>query len=168
MQQAELERGQPDLLVVDPRAVGVAIDLEPAEPDQRGLALDAVGAAQQRTDAQDQLAHAVRLDHVVVGSHFEADDAIDLFALRRAHHDWNVARAIALAQLAADLGARQVGQHEIEHDHVRQRIRGRAREALAAAVSEPHGEAFRAQVVLERGGEVDLVLDDQYEHDMEQ
>ena len=45
VQQAELERGQPDLGVVDPRAVRVAIDLEPAEPDQRRLALDALRAA---------------------------------------------------------------------------------------------------------------------------
>src|SRR6185436_528425 len=41
MEQTELERRQADLGVVDPRAVGVAIDLEPAEPDQRRLALDA-------------------------------------------------------------------------------------------------------------------------------
>ena len=122
-------------------------------------------AAEQRADPQDQLAHAERLDHVVVGADLEADHAIDLLALRRAHDHRDVAGALVLAQLAADLGARQIGQHQIEHDHVGQRVGGRAGEALSAAVREPHREALRAQVVLERGGEVDLVLDDQYEHD---
>ena len=162
MQQAELERGQPDLAVVDPRAVRVAIDLEPAEPDQRRLALDAVGAAEQRADPQDQLAHAERLDDVVVGADLEADDAVDLLALRGAHDHRDVARALLLAQSPADLGAGEIRQHQIEHDHVGQRIGGRARQALPAAVREPDREALGAQVVLERGGEVDLVLDDQY------
>jgi hypothetical protein len=51
MEQAELERGQADLGVVDPRPVGVAVDLEPAEPDQRRLALDPVRPAEQRAIA---------------------------------------------------------------------------------------------------------------------
>ena len=34
-----------------------------------------------------ELAHAERLHHVVVGAELEADDAVDLLALRRQHHD---------------------------------------------------------------------------------
>jgi hypothetical protein len=164
VQEAKLQCGQAHLGIVDPGAMRVAIDLEPAEPDERRLALDAMHAAQERADAQDQLAHAVRFDDVVVGADLEAHDPIDLLALGGAHHDRDVAGALALAHLATDLGAREIGQHEIEHDHVRKRIRRRAREALATAMSDSDREAFRAQVVLERGGEVDLVLDDQYEH----
>src|SRR5215471_10444207 len=48
------------------RAVRVAIDLEPAETDLRRLAVAALHAAEQRADAQDQLAHAERLDDVIV------------------------------------------------------------------------------------------------------
>ena len=44
VEQPELERGQPDLGVVDPRAMGIPIDLESAEPDERGLAFHAVDA----------------------------------------------------------------------------------------------------------------------------
>ena len=42
-------------------------------------------AAQDRVHAQQQLAHAEGLDHVVVGAQLEADDAVDLLALGGDH-----------------------------------------------------------------------------------
>jgi hypothetical protein len=95
------------------------------------------------------------------GADLEPDDAVDLFALRRAHDDRRLARAIGLAQPAADLGACEIRQHQIEHDHVGGRIARRGREALPSAVREPDGKPLGAQVVLERGREVDFVFDDQ-------
>jgi hypothetical protein len=98
--------------------VGLAIDLEPAEPQDLALGLGAVRAAQHRPHPQGQLAHAERLDHVVVRADLEADDPIDLGVLGRAHHDRQLAGALVLAQPAAHLGAREVGQHQVQHDDV--------------------------------------------------
>ena len=44
-------------------------------------------AAQHRVDARDELARIERLGEVVVGAHFQADDAIDVLALGRQHDD---------------------------------------------------------------------------------
>src|SRR3954470_18758125 len=144
--------------------MSIAVDLEPTEADQRRLTFDAVRPAQQRANPQDQLSHAIRFYDIVVCADLEADDTVDLLALGGAHHHGDIARAITLAQLATDLRTREIWEHQVEHDHVGERVCRRAREALAAAVSDADREALRAQIVLERGGEVDLVLDNQYEH----
>ena len=47
----------------------------------------AVGAAQQRLHAAHQLAHAERLDQVVVGADLEADHLVDLVGARRQEQD---------------------------------------------------------------------------------
>ena len=43
--------------------------------------------AQHRVDARDQLARVERFGQVVVGAHLQADDAVDVLALRREHDD---------------------------------------------------------------------------------
>ena len=54
---------------------------------------------------------------VVVGAHLEADDAIDVLALRRQHHDRHAfSRGAQAAAHGEPVLARQ---HEIEHDEVR-------------------------------------------------
>ena len=163
VEQAELERGQRDLGLVDPRAMRVAVDLEAAEPDQRRLALDAVRAAEQRADPEDQLAHAERLDDVVIGADLEADDAIDLLALRRAHHRPGC-RACDPARAGA--GRSRCPRDPAASDRARSRRaadRPSPPRALAARVREPDLKALGAQVVLDRRREVDLVFDHQYE-----
>ena len=118
-------------------------------------------APEQRANAQDQLAHAVRLHDVVVRADLEADDAVDLLAPRGAHDHRDLPRALLIAEAPADLGAGEIRQHEIEHDHVGQRIRAGAREAVAAVVRDAHREALGLEVVLERRGEIDFVFDDE-------
>ncbi len=74
-------------------------------------------AAQDGMDARDELARIERLRQVVVGTHLEPDDAVDLFALRGQHDDRD-----ALARAAyppADREAVLARQHQVEHDEVR-------------------------------------------------
>ena len=105
----------------------VAVDVQLERTDLVPAALMSGGAvrgrraagAQHRADAKDQLADAERLDDVVVGAQLEADHAIDLLALCGQHHDRRLAGAcLAAADPAADLGARDVGQHQVQQNDV--------------------------------------------------
>ena len=57
------------------------IDLEPVHAQRAGrLGRPRLEAPHHGMDPRDQLAQAVRLDHVVVGAELEPDDAVDLLA----------------------------------------------------------------------------------------
>src|SRR4051794_10388149 len=73
------------------------------------------GATQHGADAGRDLAGAERLDDVVVGAELEPDHAVGLLAAGGQHDD----RHLRLApDLAADVVARAVGEHEVEQDEV--------------------------------------------------
>ncbi len=95
--------------------LGVELDRTDAhgrEVDVRRVAID---PAQQRVDTRDQLAHAERLRHVVVGADGEADQKVCFAVASGQHEDGH--RAVVLDALA-HLDAVEAGQHEIEHDEV--------------------------------------------------
>ena len=71
--------------------------------------------AQHGADAGDQLARGERLGDVVVGADLEPDHLVDLAVLGGQHDD----RHLRLGpHRAADLGAGQAGQHQVEQDQV--------------------------------------------------
>ena len=74
-----------------------------------------LGAPQDAADARQQLSRLERLGEIVVGAHFQADDAIDRLAAR-GQHDHRQVRA--RAQRAAQLQAVLAGHHEVEDDQV--------------------------------------------------
>ena len=108
-------------------------------------------------DAGEELAEAVRLDHVVVGAELETHHPIDLLA---AGGDDDDRHARALAQPPADLEAVDVRQAEVEQDEVglggvQGLLPGRCPLDL---------EAFSAQPLGERLGDRVFVFDDQDLH----
>ena len=116
-----------------------------------------------RTDgahAQDQLAHAERLDHVVVGAQLEADHAVDLFALGGQHHHRRLARGGVAADPPADLGPRNVGEHEIQQHDVGREPRHRL-QTVGAVLGRLDREAGGGQVVGQQLTQIRLVFDDQ-------
>ena len=119
-EQLELESRQVEGLLVNPSAVCVAIDLEAAEAEEGRCRGGRRAAADDRLHSQQELADAERLDDVVVGTELEADHPIDLFPLRRHHDDRDVLRGKVALQRFADLEARQIGEHEVEEEHVRE------------------------------------------------
>ncbi len=68
-------------------------------------------------DAGEQFARVERLGQVVVGAHFEADDAVDLFALGGQHDDRRIVTAVA--QSLADRHAILTRQHQVKHQQIK-------------------------------------------------
>ena len=135
------------------------VDLEAAAVEAQDLdqgRLHAAGTAQHGFDPGDELARAERLDQVVVGAQPEAVDALVLAGLGRQHEDGHVGAA---ADVAADLLAGHVGQHEVEHDEGRAHALGE-RQAVGAVAGDEHRVAVALEVGahdLLHGG---LVVDD--------
>ena len=73
-------------------------------------------AAQHGVDAGQQLARIEGFRQIVVGPHFQSDDAVDLVALGGEHDNRHGG---FLADLAADVDAVHPRQHEVEQDEVR-------------------------------------------------
>ncbi len=113
--------------------------------------------AHHRAHAGHQLAHSIRLGDVVVGTHLEPDDGVDLGSLGR-HHDDRHLRA--LTQLTAHVDTRHLGQHHVEqHDIGLHQIE--AVERLQAVAGHLDPESFTLQPHGERVDETFLVLDEQ-------
>ena len=73
-------------------------------------------AAQDGVDPGQQFARVERLGEIVVGAHFQADDAVDFLGLGGQHDDGRV--VVAAPQAAADGQAVLSGQHQVQHQEV--------------------------------------------------
>ena len=117
----------------------------------------AVAASQHGLDAQDQLARAERLGHVVVRAEFQAGDAVTLVRSSGEHDDRDVGGG---AQLARDFLAGHVGQAEVQHDEVRPRVGGH-RDRLGAGTRREDTQALALEVAADELPDLGFVLDDQ-------
>ena len=119
-QEIELARLERDRPRVDPCFARGLIDFQAAETADRRLFerphRATAAAPQQRFDPRDELARRKRLADVVVGTHLQADDAIDLFRAG-GHHDHGN-RAPFTPQRSQDLKSVQAGQADIEQQQV--------------------------------------------------
>ena len=139
------------------------VEAMPAERDDAGLVGRARSGpqrvpAQHRMDARDQLARIERLAEVVVGAHLEADDPVDVLALRRQHDDRDV--FAGAAQPPADREPVLAGQHQVEHDEAR-RVALQPLVELARVGNRAHLEALAREVAVEEVAQPDVVVDDQ-------
>ena len=116
-----------------------------------------VRAAEQRTDAGGQLAQAERLRHVVVGTELQPDDLVELGVLGRQHHDRHARLG---PDDAADLDARQLGEHQVEQDEVRT-LGTELAEGFAAIGRRHDPESVGLERVDQRFAQCRLVVDDQ-------
>ena len=159
-QQAKLGGGQRHIAAAHGGAVRRRVEADLAELDDRGGLLFAGVPAQDRLDPQDDLARAERLGDVVVGAELEADDAVELLALRGQHDERQAGgRGVALEQ-ARELEAVEARQHQIEDDEVGETAANRLESAVAPAFDR-HSEAGALEVELQHFGDVRLVFDDQ-------
>ena len=115
-------------------------------------------AAQHRAQPREQLVDADRLRHVVVGAGVERRHLLVLVADRREHdHRCRGPRA----QLAADVDAGAVRQHEVE-DHRVRRAHRRRRERRLGGVGRLDLVAGAAQARPQRAQDLRLVVDDEH------
>ena len=114
LENAVFLAGQMQRLAVDLDRAAVEIDRQLAGADDRfGMAL---GAADDRLDARDQLAAVERLGQEVVGAEAEALDLV--VELGEAGEDQDRRAHARGAQAAQHLIAVDIGQHEVEDDDV--------------------------------------------------
>ena len=148
-------------LAVEAGDARAEVDLEAAEAQHLVAGRLRRGAAQQRLDARQQLARLERLGQVVVGAELEADDAVHRLAARGEHQQRQVARARVGAQLAAEVEAVAVGQHQVEHQRVVAARGAAARGRRPASRRSSTSKPARPQVVADHRGEAGVVVDQQ-------
>src|SRR5882724_5216125 len=122
LQHRKLAGGQRDLFAILGQAAQRQVEFERAESDDHRVLgrcarrLHGGPASQHGMDAGQQFARIERLGQVVVGTDFQADDAVHVFDLGGQHDD---GRGVAGgAQAAADRQAVFAGQHQVQHDQV--------------------------------------------------
>jgi len=115
VEQAKLGGGGGDQLAVDAKLHGAGVDLDILEL-QNGRRAWPFEAAQNGLDAGDQFARGEGLGDVVVGTQFEAVDAV---VLRRAcgeEDDRNDAERGVQAEPAAEIEAITARHHDVEQE----------------------------------------------------
>src|SRR5947209_9803247 len=100
------------------------------------------GSPQYRLDTRHQLPGHERLGHVIVGADLQTDDLI-LIALARRQHDYG--DITHPADLATDLPAVDVRQHDVQNDKSR-RLLGHQLQRLCAAARADGGVSLPLQV----------------------
>ena len=108
-------------------------------------------AAQDGAHAGGDFAWRKGLGDVVVGTEFEAKNAVDFFAASGEEDHRNVPSFGVAAQLLEHFEARGVGQADVEDDQVERRLPVR-RQGFPAQQHVPDGEAFAGQRVDQRVG----------------
>src|SRR6056297_4208114 len=116
-QQAEFGGSELEILAVAGDAVGFGVehDILVFQTFAHGAG---PGAAQLGAHPGHEFDHRIGFDHVVVRPGFQAAHAVDLFGAGRQHDDRHAARIGPGLELAADLDARDIGQHPVEYDQV--------------------------------------------------
>ena len=159
-EEVELLARELQRLAVERHGARRRVELDGADLQRAGRRGGRGGAraAQDGADAGDELARAERLDDVVVGAELEAQHAVGLVAAGGEHDHRH---ALAVAQLAQQVEARAVGEHDVEEHEVG---------ALAAGDLEPgrqragrlRAEALASEGFRQRNGDRLFVLDEQH------
>jgi hypothetical protein len=156
-QQVELDRGQVDLFPVAADGVRGDVELEPVDSQHRFVACGS-RSAQRRLQPRHELTRAERLGHVVVGAGLESAHLLLLLTDRRQDEDRH---RRPLAQVASDLDAVAVGQHQVEDRGVR-RAHGGGVERLRGGGRRDDLEAGLAQHDAQGAQDLRLVVADEH------
>ncbi len=161
-QQREFSRGERDRGAGAGQRAGGEIDRDLAEAHLAFL--DRGGARRQRggtpaqhgMDARHQFARVERFGQVIVGTHFQADDAVDVVALGGQHDDRD--RVLRPAQAPAHRQTVFARHHQVEHDQVE----ALAREQFVhggGVLGDVNAEALLGQVAVEQVAQPQVVID---------
>ena len=115
-EEIELAGAEAEVAAGDRRLAAARIDPERADLDRAPAAGRRVRPAQDRLDPGDERPRVERLRDVVVGAELETDDRVDVVVPGGEHQDRGVA---APPDLAADLEAVELRQHQVEDHEIR-------------------------------------------------
>src|SRR5262249_1420098 len=133
-------------------------DLATERPDREQFRRCVFAAAQSRAHPGDELLRLERLDHIVVGTRFEAED--DIYGVRFGgqHHD---RYARLRADGATDVDAAHAREHEVEQHDVRPYVPKRGEGPLTVGYERGH-KALGPQHDAEHLGEGGVIVDHQH------
>ena len=162
-EQIEFTSGQPDLFArrrdqLPVRKINVPAG-EPCLRSRRRLLFRGLdrGPTQHGFDHGQQLAQVERLWQVVIGAHFEADDAVDNLAAAGQHDDPD---AKILSQPAGEGQSVLAGQHQIEGDEIDRGLRHDPSHSRAV-LRDRDPVALAGQIFLDQVADLALIIDDQ-------
>ncbi len=116
-------------------------------------------AAQHGVDPRQQFTGGEGLGQVVVGAHFQADDAVG-FIVARGEHQHRGGLVFARAQLAAQHQAIVARHHDVQHDQVHRR--GFQEAAHLPAIGHDRGaQAVFLQVVAHQLADLAVIVNDE-------
>ena len=150
--------------IFSPGPAGGDVDAQVAEPQFRRphhVGRLVVGAAQQRSDARQQLAEIERLGQVVVGSGVEPGDAIAGVGPGRQHQDRNT---IAFAAQHPAHGEAVDDWHRDVEEECVSSVSRQPRQRLGAILDGHHVVALERERPLERRPHRAIVLGDEQLH----
>src|SRR5271165_799851 len=136
---------------------GIDFDFADFDRARRKRALE---AAHDGFDAGDQLARAEGLGDVVVGTEFEAEDAVGFATFRGEKNYRHRGEGGSLANGAADLEAVFAGDHDIEQEK-RGALPFGVGEHVGSGGIDAHGEALVLKMMANEAGNVGIVFDDE-------
>ena len=111
-------------------------------------------------DTQLQFLDVKWLGDVIVCAKLQSLQSVTALILLRQEDDGNMACACARPQVAADLVAVDIGQHDIEHDQLGQDMLGLF-QGIRPAVRDIHVKGHAREVDLEHVRNINVVFDDQ-------
>ncbi|TPW17509.1 MAG: prephenate dehydrogenase [bacterium] len=158
LEQAEFPGRQVDGLAVLLHLVLPEIHRDLAELVRLGGIVSPVAAAQQGLDPGHELEEAERLGDVVVRAELQAQDLVDFLPARGEHDDRQLV-AVG-ADLAADVEAAHLGQHDIQDHEIGCGIAGEP-EPGGAILGHGDGVTLVLEAVLQRDGHRGIIFDDQ-------
>ena len=159
LEEGELLRAQLDLGRPAPHPMGS--EVEPEVTDREDLGTAHVASPRQGMQPGQQLVEGERLDQVVVRAGAEARDPVAYGAECGQHQDRRP--VVDRPDPAAHLEPVDVGQHQVEDDHVVRPLGGEP-DAVQPGGRHVRGHAFLAQPLLEETHELRLVLDQEDPH----
>ena len=112
------------------------------------------GAAKDRADAGQKLAHAEGLGDVVIRAQFQAGDLVGLLQAGGQQDDGGLA---FLAKCADELKAIHLGHHDIEQDEIGLLVTGGV-EGVLAVVGDDDAQPLFCEVIAHEGAHVRLVV----------
>ena len=159
-EQFELVAGQVAHLSGQAGLARTQVHFEPAKAQHLIFCRVGRGAAQQGLDAGQQFTRFKGLGQVVVGTEFQADDAVHRLAARGEHEQRQASRAWLAAQFTREIQAVAIGQHQVQQQGVEA---GLTKQVTPAGQRRrgAHFKAVLAQVAADHFGQAQVVVDEQ-------